>query len=166
MSHKPEYFMHRAIELAQQAADQGEVPIGAVVVLDGEIVGRGWNQPITGCDPSAHAEIMALRDAGQTLQNYRLNECDLYVTVEPCTMCAGAIIHSRIRKVYYGAAEAKTGVNESICNLFAQPWYNHKVTVEGGLLAGRCRQQLKQFFALRRGKDESKEGCSNNTQEQ
>lgn len=153
--------MHRAIELAQQAAEQGEVPIGAVVVLDGEIVGRGWNQPITGCDPSAHAEIMALRDAGKMLQNYRLNECDLYVTVEPCTMCAGAIIHSRIRKVYYGTAEAKTGVNESICNLFAQPWYNHKVEVEGGLLAGRCRKLLKQFFAQRRSKKDDKEcsGC-------
>lgn len=147
--------MHRAIELAQQAAEQGEVPIGAVVVLDGEIVGRGWNQPISGCDPSAHAEIMALRDAGKGLQNYRLNECDLYVTVEPCTMCAGAIIHSRIRKVYYGTAEEKTGVNESICNLFAQPWYNHKVEVEGGLLAGRCRKLLKQFFAQRRAKKES-----------
>ncbi len=159
MSHKPEYFMHRAIELAQKAAEQGEVPIGAVLVLDGEIVGRGWNQPITGCDPSAHAEIMALRDAGKTLQNYRLNECDLYVTVEPCTMCAGAIIHSRIRKVYYGTAEAKTGVNESICNLFAQPWYNHKVEVEGGLLAGRCRKLLKQFFAQRRSKRDEKE-CS------
>lgn len=161
MSHKPEYFMHRAIELAQQAEQQGEVPIGAVVVLDGEIVGRGWNQPITGYDPSAHAEIMALRDAGKALQNYRLNECDLYVTVEPCTMCAGAIIHSRIRKVYYGTAEAKTGVNESICNLFAQPWYNHKVEVEGGLLAGRCRKLLKQFFAQRRSKKDDKEcsGC-------
>lgn len=151
--------MHRAIELAQQAAEQGEVPIGAVVVLDGEIVGRGWNKPISGCDPSAHAEIMALRDAGQKLQNYRLNECDLYVTVEPCTMCAGAIIHSRIRKVYYGTAEAKTGVNESICNLFAQPWYNHKVEVEGGLLVGRCRKLLKQFFSQRRAKKEDQKVC-------
>lgn len=156
MSHKAEYFMHRAIELAQQAAEQGEVPIGAVVVRDNEIIGRGWNQPISGCDPSAHAEIMALRDAGQALKNYRLNECDLYVTVEPCTMCAGAIIHSRVRKVYYGTAEARTGVNESICNLFAQPWYNHRVEVEGGLLQGKCRSLLKQFFAERRKKAEDR----------
>ncbi|OPX56226.1 tRNA adenosine(34) deaminase TadA [Oceanospirillum multiglobuliferum] len=150
ISHKPEYFMHRAIELAQQAAQEGEVPIGAVVVFEGEIVGRGFNQSITRCDPTAHAEVVALRDAAKTLGNYRLSGCDLYVTLEPCTMCAGAIIHSRIRKVYYGAAEPKTGVNESLCNLFAQPWYNHKVQIENGLLAGKCKQLLKSFFAERR----------------
>ncbi len=150
MSRKPEYFMHRALELAQKAAEEGEVPVGAVVVFRGEIVGRGWNQPVAGCDPTAHAEIMALRDAAKQLDNYRLNECDLYVTLEPCTMCAGAIIHSRIRHVYYGAAEPRTGVNESICNLFAQPWYNHKVEVTGGLLAGKSKQIMKAFFADRR----------------
>lgn len=150
ISHKPEYFMHRAIELAQQAAQEGEVPIGAVVVLNGEIIGRGFNQSISRCDPTAHAEVVALREAAKVLGNYRLNECDLYVTLEPCTMCAGAIIHSRIRKLYYGAAEPKTGVNESLCNLFAQPWYNHKVQIESGLLAGKCKQLLKQFFAERR----------------
>ncbi|WP_051206216.1 tRNA adenosine(34) deaminase TadA [Oceanospirillum maris] len=152
MNRKPEFFMHRALELAQKAASEGEVPVGAVVVFNGEIVGQGWNQPVSGCDPTAHAEIMALRDAAKQLNNYRLTDCDLYVTLEPCTMCAGAIIHSRIRDVYYGVAEPRTGVNESICNLFAQPWYNHKVTVTGGLLAGKSKQIMKQFFSERRKK--------------
>lgn len=153
--HKPEYYMHRALELASRAAEQNEVPVGAVVVYHGEIVGRGWNQPISGCDPTAHAEIMALRDAAKTLDNYRLNDCDLYVTLEPCTMCAGAIINSRIRKVWYGAAEPRTGVSESICNLFSQPWYNHHPEIEGGILASRCKKLLKQFFAERRKQKES-----------
>lgn len=148
--HKPEYYMHRALELAMLAAEQNEVPVGAVVVHQGEIIGRGWNQPISGCDPTAHAEIMALRDAARTLDNYRLIDCELFVTLEPCTMCAGAMINSRIRKVWYGAAEPRTGVNESICNLFAQPWYNHRVQVEGGILASRCKKILKQFFAEKR----------------
>lgn len=148
--HKPEYFMHRALELAEQAAAAGEVPVGAVVVKNNIIIGRGRNQPIGACDPSAHAEIVALREAATFLGNYRLSGCELYVTLEPCTMCAGAILHSRISKLYYGAKEPKTGVHASICNLFAQPWYNHRIDVESGLLAGRSKKLLQLFFNQRR----------------
>ncbi|MGQ7246590.1 tRNA adenosine(34) deaminase TadA [Halomonas sp. V046] len=146
-----EFYMHRALELAQQAAKAGEVPVGAVVIDgDGEIVGRGFNAPVSRHDPCAHAEVEALRDAGERLGNYRLEGCTLYVTLEPCLMCTGAIIHARIKRLVYGAAEPRSGMVESKANLFAQPWYFHRVEVNGGVLAGRAATLLKVFFAERR----------------
>lgn len=145
-----EIFMREALSLARQAWAEGEVPVGAVVVKDGEIVGRGFNRPISGHDPSAHAEIQALRDAAQRLANYRLPGCSLYVTIEPCTMCAGAIIHARIARVVYGARDAKTGAHGSVVNLFAEPRLNFHAEVVGGVLAQDCGQMLSDFFAQRR----------------
>lgn len=145
-----ERFMREALGLARLAWAEGEVPVGAVVVQDGEIIGRGFNRPISGHDPSAHAEIQALRDAAQRLGNYRLPGCSLYVTIEPCTMCAGAIIHARIARVVYGARDAKTGAHGSVVNLFAEPRLNFHATVEGGVLAQDCGQMLSDFFAERR----------------
>ncbi|SEM58624.1 tRNA adenosine(34) deaminase TadA [Halomonas caseinilytica] len=146
-----EYYMHRAVEQAHLAEAAGEVPVGAVVVdPDGDIVGRGFNAPVSGHDPSAHAEIRALRDAGARLGNYRLDGCTLFVTLEPCLMCTGAIIHARLARVVYGAAEPRSGMAESRANLFAQPWYNHRVEVTGGVLASRIAKHLKAFFAARR----------------
>ena len=147
-----EFYMHRALDQAREGLTAGEVPVGAVVVdARGEIVGAGYNAPVAGHDPSAHAEICALRDAGARLGNYRLDGCTLYVTLEPCLMCTGAIIHARLSRVVYGAAEPRTGMVESKANLFAQPWHNHRVEVEGGVLAARASRLLKAFFAARRG---------------
>lgn len=146
-----EFYMHRALDQARMALESGEVPVGAVVVdMAGDIVGAGYNAPVSRHDPSAHAEIQALRAAAQALGNYRLDGCSLYVTLEPCLMCAGAIIHARLARVVYGAAEPKTGMVESKANLFAQPWHNHRVQVEGGLLAVQSRRLLRDFFAERR----------------
>jgi len=145
-------FMQEALRLAKQAAAAGEVPVGAVVVKDGAIIGRGWNQPISGADPTAHAEIIALRDASRTLGNYRLNDCDLYVTLEPCVMCSGAIMHARLRRVIYGARDLKTGACGSVLDLFAQPQLNHHATVSGGVLADAAVALLQDFFSQRRGK--------------
>ncbi len=145
--------MQEALRLAAQAAAAGEVPVGAVVVRDGAIVGRGCNRPIAGNDPTAHAEIMAMRDAGQALGNYRLADCDLYVTLEPCVMCSGAIMHARIRRVVYGARDPKTGACGSAIDLFAQPQLNHHAEVSGGLLADEAVALLQDFFARRRGKN-------------
>ena len=145
-------FMGAALEQAQLAGSAGEVPVGAVVVLNGVIVGRGFNQPIGRHDPTAHAEIQALRDAAGTLGNYRLPGCDLYVTLEPCAMCSGAIMHARIRRVVFGARDPKTGVAGSVIDLFAEPRLNHHTEVEGGVLADQCGQMLSSFFAARRGK--------------
>jgi tRNA(adenine34) deaminase len=137
-----EDFMGRALDLARQAGAAGEVPVGCVVVHDGEIVGRGWNQPIGRHDPTAHAEIMALRDAADRLGNYRLPGCTLYVTLEPCAMCAGAIMHARIGRVVFGARDPKTGVAGSVIDLFAESRLNHHAAVAGGVLeatpAARC----------------------------
>lgn len=143
-------FMHAALSLAEQAAAAGEVPVGAVVVKDGEIIGRGFNHPISAHDPTAHAEIAALREAGQRLGNYRLSGCDLYVTLEPCVMCAGAILHARIGRLIYGAEDPKTGACGSVANLFAEPRLNHRTAVFGGLLAAEAGALLHQFFAARR----------------
>jgi tRNA(adenine34) deaminase len=143
-------FMHAALELAQQAATAGEVPVGAVVVKDGTIIGRGYNQPISLRDPTAHAEVMALRDAAQHLVNYRLTGCELYVTLEPCIMCAGAIMHARIARVIYGAADPKTGACGSVVNLFAQAQLNHHSEVLGGVLSEESGVLLRDFFASRR----------------
>ena len=147
-----EDYMRAAVELAREAGANDEVPVGAVVVLNGDIVGRGFNQPIGRHDPSAHAEIMALRDAGARLGNYRLPGCELYVTLEPCAMCAGAIMHSRIARVVYGAADPKTGVAGSVVDLFAEPRLNHHATIERGVLGDECGRMLSSFFAARRNK--------------
>jgi tRNA(adenine34) deaminase len=147
-----EDFMREAQSLAREAAVCGEVPVGALVVRDGEIVGRGFNAPISRHDPTAHAEIMALRDAAANLGNYRLPGCTLYVTLEPCAMCAGAIMHARIARVVYGARDAKTGVHGSILDLFAEERLNHHATVEGGVLAEECGRLLSDFFAARRAR--------------
>jgi tRNA(adenine34) deaminase len=146
-------YMQEALKLAAQAAASGEVPVGAVVVKDGVIVGRGWNQPIAGNDPTAHAEVIAMREAGRALGNYRLTDCDLYVTLEPCVMCAGAIMHARIRRLIYGARDPKTGACGSAIDLFAQPKLNHHAEVSSGLLADEAVALLQDFFARRRGKN-------------
>ncbi|MCE0734073.1 tRNA adenosine(34) deaminase TadA [Halomonas sp. G15] len=146
-----EFYMHRALDQARLGLAAGEVPVGAVVVdAAGEIIGAGYNAPVAGHDPSAHAEIRALRDAGARLGNYRLDGCTLYVTLEPCLMCTGAIIHARLARLVYGAAEPRSGMVESKANLFAQPWYNHHVAVQGGVLASRASRLLREFFASRR----------------
>jgi tRNA(adenine34) deaminase len=145
-----ETFMREAISLARSAECLGEVPVGALVVRDGEIIGRGFNSPIGESDPTAHAEIAALRDAARRESNYRLPGCTLYVTLEPCAMCAGAILHSRIARVVYGARDAKTGVHGSVVDLFAVERLNHHTEIEGGVLADECGRLLSDFFAARR----------------
>jgi len=145
-------FMGLALDLAREAGAAGEVPVGALVVLDGEIVGRGFNQPIGRHDPTAHAEIMALRDAASRLGNYRLPGCTLYVTLEPCAMCAGAIMHARIERVVFGARDPKTGAAGSVIDLFAEASLNHHTAVVGGVLAEDCGSLLSSFFAARRGR--------------
>jgi tRNA(adenine34) deaminase len=145
-----EAFMREALALAGLAADAGEVPVGAVVVSSGKVVGRGYNRPISGRDATAHAEIVALRDASAQIGNYRLSGCDLYVTLEPCAMCAGAIMHARIARVVYGAADPKGGACGGVVNLFAEKRLNHHATVTGGILSDEAGKLLQQFFAARR----------------
>lgn len=145
-----EYFMREALSMARSAECLGEVPVGAIVVRDGVIVGRGFNSPIGESDPTAHAEIAALRDAARNLENYRLPGCELFVTLEPCAMCAGAILHSRIARVVYGARDPKTGVHGSVVDLFSVERLNHHTQVEGGVLADECGRLLSSFFANRR----------------
>ena len=145
-----ESFMAEALALARAAGDRGEVPVGAIVVKDGAIVGRGGNAPIARSDPTAHAEIAALRDAGRALGNYRLPGCELYVTLEPCAMCAGAIMHARIARLVYAAADPKTGACGSVIDLFAQKRLNHHTTVTGGVRASDSAALLSQFFSARR----------------
>lgn len=147
-----EFFMREALSLAHAAECLGEVPVGAVVVRQGVIVGRGFNSPIGAHDPTAHAEIAALRDAARNLGNYRLPGCELFVTLEPCAMCAGAIMHARISRVVYGARDAKTGVHGSVVDLFGVERLNHHAEVEGGVLAEECSALLSGFFAARRKK--------------
>jgi tRNA(adenine34) deaminase len=143
-------YMRHALELACSAQDAGEVPVGAVVVRDGEIIGRGFNAPISRHDPSAHAEMMALRDAAQNIGNYRLVGCELFVTLEPCLMCAGAIMHARIARLVYGASDPKTGACGSVLNVFFEQRLNHHAEVVSGVLADECGLTLSKFFALRR----------------
>lgn len=143
-------FMRAALAEAEQARAAGEVPVGAVVVHDGEIVGYGWNRSIGAHDPTAHAEIVALRDAAARFGNHRLPGCDLYVTLEPCAMCAGAIQHARIRWVVWGAPDPKTGACGSVVDLFAEPRLNHHARAIGGVLAEECGAGLRSFFAARR----------------
>ena len=145
-----ELWMEEALREAGRALALGEVPVGAVVVYDGRVIGRGCNRPLTSQDPTAHAEILALREAGQTLGNYRLLDCDLYVTVEPCAMCAGAITHARIRRLLYGAEDPKAGAVHSMLQVLNHPKLNHHVEVDSGVLAARCMDLLQTFFQERR----------------
>lgn len=147
---KTGFFMAEALELARQGGALGEVPVGAIVVCQGQIIGRGFNAPISTHDPSAHAEIQAMRDAARRLGNYRMVDCDLYVTLEPCAMCAGAIMHARIGRLVYGASDPKTGACGSIINLFEEKRLNHHTKVSGGVLAPECGSMLSDFFAQRR----------------
>lgn len=149
-----EDFMREALALAEAGARLGEVPVGAVVVKGGVAIGRGYNQPISTRDPTAHAEIVALRNAAQQIGNYRLTGCELFVTLEPCAMCIGAILHARIARVVFGAADPKTGACGSVINVLAEPQLNHHTIAVGGVLAGEAAQMLQQFFAERRQNDD------------
>jgi len=142
--------MRHALDLARRAQAEGEVPVGALVVLDEKIVGEGWNRPISASDPSAHAEIQAMRAAASVRKNYRLIGATLYVTLEPCAMCVGAMFHARIRRVVFGAADPKTGAAGSVIDLFSQNKINHHALVQGGVLAAECGALLSSFFASRR----------------
>lgn len=150
MSEQDQIYMQAAIALAKQAAENGEVPVGAIVVKDGEIIGRGSNAPIGMHDPSAHAEILAMRDAAKNIGNYRLVDCTLYVTLEPCAMCAGAIQHSRIANLIYGASDPKTGACGSVVNLMSEEKLNHHTSVTSGVLAEEAGKILSDFFKQRR----------------
>lgn len=150
MTEQDQIFMQAAIALAKQAAENGEVPVGAVVVKDGKIIGRGCNSPIGLNDPSAHAEILALRDAAINIGNYRLVDCTLYVTLEPCAMCSGAVQHSRIANLVYGASDLKTGACGSVINLMAEEKLNHHTKVKSGVLADETGQIISEFFKQRR----------------
>ena len=143
-------YMREALLLAGMAQAGGEVPVGAVVVSAGEIIGRGYNQPISSHDPTAHAEVVAMRDAAARIGNYRLAGCDLYVTLEPCVMCAGSIMHARIARLVFGAADPKTGACGSVVDLFGDVRLNHHATVVGGVLAAECGAKLSAFFSQRR----------------
>jgi tRNA(adenine34) deaminase len=142
--------MEEALRSAQRALEAGEVPVGAVVVCAGRIVGRGWNRNIADNDPTAHAEMVALREAGETIGNYRLADCELFVTIEPCAMCAGAMVHARIKRLIYGADDAKAGAVRSVTQLLEHPAMNHRVDVRAGVLAGRCAELVQTFFRNRR----------------
>lgn len=150
-----EDWMRHALNLALKAQDEGEVPVGAVLVLDNKVIGEGWNRSIGHHDPTAHAEIMALREAGNHVQNYRLLDATLYVTLEPCVMCAGAMIHSRIRRVVYGAADLKTGAAGSLLDVLGHPGMNHQVQIDAGVLADECSAMLSAFFRLRRSQQKA-----------
>lgn len=142
--------MQQALDQARSAFEAGEVPVGAVVVKEGVIIGRGYNQPISSLDPSAHAEMVALRDAAKNIGNYRLSGTTLYVTVEPCSMCSGLLIHSRIQRLVYGATEPKAGAVDSAMQLLDQPFMNHTIERTGGVLAQECSAIMSEFFAMRR----------------
>jgi tRNA(adenine34) deaminase len=145
------FWMQRALELAQKAQSLGEVPIGAVLVKDDQIIGEGYNTPIGRHDPTAHAEIMALRDAAQRIGNYRLLNTTLYVTIEPCIMCAGALVHARIKEVVFGAAEPRTGAGGSVFDILQSSKLNHQVSIRSGVMAEECVTLLQEFFKQRRG---------------
>ena len=143
-------FMQLALAQATAAAQSGEVPVGAVIVQGDKVIATGRNSPIAGHDPTAHAEIIALRAAAKSLGNYRLPDCTLYVTLEPCAMCSGAMLHARLKRVVFGALDAKTGAAGSVINLFEQPQLNHQTALQGGVLADECAAMLKSFFSQRR----------------
>ena len=149
-SSSDELWMEEALRCAQRALEADEVPVGAVVVCDGRVVGRGWNRNLTDFDPSAHAEIVALREAGQNLGNHRLGGCELFATIEPCAMCAGAAIHARVRRLVYGADDPKAGAVHSVLQVVNHPSLNHQMEIRGGVLAGRAAEILQEFFRSRR----------------
>lgn len=150
------FWMQHALELAKRAESEGEVPVGAVIIHNDEVIGEGWNRPITDNDPTAHAEIMALRAAAKKMNNYRLLDTTLYVTLEPCIMCTGAIIHSRVKRVVYGATDPKAGAAESAFTILGTDSLNHKVNVAAGILSGECGHILTEFFRNKR--NEKKRG--------
>lgn len=145
-----ETWMQRAYELAQKAEAEGEVPVGAVVVYQDKIIGEGWNQPIISHDPTAHAEIMALRDAANNIGNYRLPDTSIYVTLEPCPMCAGAIVHARVKHLHYAVEDPRSGAAGSCLNLLQLPFLNHKTTISSGLYADKSKSLLQNFFRKKR----------------
>ena len=145
-----ELWMEEALRCAQRAFEAGEVPIGAVVVCQNEVIGRGWNSNLTNSDPTAHAEMMALREAGKNVGNHRLSDCELFATIEPCAMCAGALVHARIKRLIYGADDAKAGAVHSVMQVLNHPKLNHQMEVRGGVLANRCSDLLQDFFRQRR----------------
>lgn len=149
MDYNPEY-MQRAIAQAEQAECDGEVPVGAVVVKDGVVVAEGSNRPIADCDPSAHAEVVAMRAAAKALGNYRLLDCDLYVTLEPCPMCLGTMLYARVKRLFFGAYDKKLGAVETVFQLLDEPRLNHRIEWQGGIEADRCAHILQQFFKKRR----------------
>jgi tRNA(adenine34) deaminase len=145
-----ELWMQEALRAAQRALEAGEVPIGAVVVHEGKVVGRGFNRNIADSDPTAHAEVIALREAGAALGNHRLSDCELFATIEPCSMCAGALVHARIRRLVYGADDPRAGAVQSVMRVVNHPSLNHQMEVRGGVLAGKCAELLQEFFRVRR----------------
>jgi tRNA(adenine34) deaminase len=145
-----ELWMEEALRCAQRALEAGEVPVGAVVVCKGRVVGRGWNRNLTDFDPTAHAEIAALREAGRNLGNHRLGDCELFATIEPCAMCAGAAVHARVRRLVYGADDSKAGAIHSILQVVNHPGLNHQMEIRGGVLAGRSAEMVQEFFRKRR----------------
>jgi len=145
-----ELWMEEALRAAQRALEAGEVPVGAVVVCEGKVVGRGWNRNIVDSDASAHAEIVALREAGRNVGNHRLEDCDLFATIEPCAMCAGALVHARLKRLVYGADDPKAGAVHSVMQVVNHPQMNHRMAVRSGVLAGRCAEVLQEFFRNRR----------------
>lgn len=149
-AHRDQYWMQYALALSEQAEAAGEVPVGSAIIRDGEVIGEGWNAPISLHDPTAHAEIAAIRAASARLNNYRLTDATLYVTLEPCSMCAGAIIHARIGRVVFGAADPKTGAAGSVFEILGTDRLNHQVAVTGGILAEECGDRLRRFFRSRR----------------
>jgi tRNA(adenine34) deaminase len=142
--------MEEALRCAQRALEAGEVPVGAVVVFEGQVIGRGWNRNIVDCDPTAHAEIVALREAARKRGNYRLGGCDLFVTIEPCAMCAGAMVHARLRRLVYGADDPKAGAVHSTLQVVNHAALNHQMEIRGGVLAGRAAEMVQDFFRRRR----------------
>ncbi|MFP1738747.1 tRNA adenosine(34) deaminase TadA [Lonsdalea quercina] len=155
-----EFWMQHALRLAQRAWDEGEVPVGAVLVLDNQVIGEGWNRSIGQHDPTAHAEIMALRQGGRVVQNYRLLNSTLYITLEPCVMCAGAMVHSRIGRLVYGAADAKTGAAGSLVDILRHPGMNHQIEITSGVLAEACSTQLSDFFRQRRKEQKARRAAA------
>jgi tRNA(adenine34) deaminase len=148
--HPDELWMEEALRCARRALEAGEVPVGAVVVREGRVVGRGWNRNISDSDPTAHAEIIALREAGAAVGNHRLEDCELFATIEPCAMCAGALVHSRVHRLVYGADDRKAGAVKSVMQILNHPQLNHKIEVRSGVLAGRSAELLQSFFRSRR----------------